>query len=82
VNNIKLADSLRIIISMPSILCTCRYPILCTTILFLTIVRSFIVKQTGINHPLCMELENPLLCSQQPTADPTINQIYPPILIS
>jgi hypothetical protein len=66
----KSADSLRILISMPSIFCTCRCPILCTSILFLIIGRGFLVKLTGINHPHFMELENPLPCSQEPIGGP------------
>ena len=63
----KSADSLRILISMPSIICTCRFPVLCTTILFLIAGTDSLVKLTGINHPHFMELENPLPCSQEPT---------------
>ena len=66
----KSADSLRILISMPSILCICRIPVLCTTILFLITGTDFLVKLTGINHPHFMELENPLPCSQEPFGGP------------
>jgi hypothetical protein len=66
----KTADRLRILICTPSILCTCRSPTLCTTILFLITGRGFLVKLTGINHPHFMELENPLPWSQETIGGP------------